>query len=185
MKTIFRNLPNILTVLRMLAVPVFIYFMLENQITIAIIIFMLAALTDIIDGFFARKYDLITTFGKIADPLADKLMQLAALFTLSLKGWIPSIIFWLVLGKELSMILASIYLIKKKYDTSSKWFGKLTSFLLFVAIILTLFRVPEQITTILLWCCVLMAIFTLLMYARNSFKAIKDKESEDENLINN
>lgn len=180
MNIIFKNIPNILTVLRILVVPVFIYFMLENQITLAIIIFIFAALTDIVDGFVARKYDLITTFGKIADPLADKLMQLAALFTLSSKGWIPSIIFWVVLGKELSMIIASIYLIKKKYDTSSKWFGKLTSFLLFVAIILTLFRAPQQITNILFWGCVLMAIFTLLMYGRNYFKAIKDKESEED-----
>ena len=140
-------------------------------------------MTDIVDGFIARKYDLITTFGKIADPLADKLMQLAALYTLSLKGWIPKAIFWVVLAKELLMIIASIYLIKKKYDTSSKWYGKLTSFLLFIAITLTLFRVPSVITNVLFWGCATMAIFTLIMYSRDYFQDVKKTDNADKGVI--
>ena len=179
MSVIFKNIPNILTMLRMAAVPVFVVFMLKDQLSIAVTIFILAELTDVLDGFIARKYNLITPFGKIADPLADKLMQLAALFMFSLKDMIPKIIPWLVFCKELFMLVSGIYLIRKKFDMSSKWFGKLTSVILFVTIMLVFFDVPRQITDVMLWLCVCMAIFAALMYVRNYYR---NKNIKEENL---
>ena len=143
MNNIKKNIPNILTILRMAAVPVFIVFMLKNMIYPAIIIFLLAEITDVLDGFIARRFNLITKFGKIADPLADKMMQLAALFMFSIRDMIPRIIPWLVLFKELFMLISGIYLIRKNFDMSSKWFGKLTSVVLFIAIMLVFFGSPE------------------------------------------
>lgn len=176
MNIIFKNIPNILTILRMAAVPVFVTFMLKDQLSIALVIFLLAEITDVLDGIIARRYNLITPFGKIADPLADKLMQLAALFTFSLKDMIPKVIPWLVFCKELFMLISGIYLIRKKFDMSSKWFGKLTSVILFIAIMLLFFNVPRQITDIIFWICVVMALFAALMYIRNYFKQISSKE---------
>jgi cardiolipin synthase len=120
MNNITKNIPNILTVLRMAAVPVFIVFMLKNMIYPAIIVFLLAEITDVLDGLIARRFNLITKFGKIADPLADKMMQLAALFMFSIRDMIPRIIPWLVLFKELFMLISGIYLIRKNFDMSSK-----------------------------------------------------------------
>ncbi len=178
MNNIKKNIPNILTILRMAAVPVFIVFMLKNMIYPAIIIFLLAEITDVLDGFIARRFNLITKFGKIADPLADKMMQLAALFMFSIRDMIPRIIPWLVLFKELFMLISGIYLIRKNFDMSSKWFGKLTSVVLFIAIMLVFFGVPRNITDVIFWICVAMALFAALMYIRNYFKQIKSTETK-------
>lgn len=178
MNNITKNIPNILTVLRMAAVPVFIVFMLKNMIYPAIIVFLLAEITDVLDGLIARRFNLITKFGKIADPLADKMMQLAALFMFSIKDMIPRIIPWLVLFKELFMLISGIYLIRKNFDMSSKWFGKLTSVILFISIMLVFFGVPRHITDVIFWICVAMALFAALMYIRNYFKQIKSTETK-------
>ena len=162
----------------MAAVPVFIVFMLKNMIYPAIIIFLMAEITDVLDGFIARRFNLITKFGKIADPLADKMMQLAALFMFSIRDMIPRIIPWLVLFKELFMLISGIYLIRKNFDMSSKWFGKLTSVVLFIAIMLVFFGVPRNITDVIFWICVAMALFAALMYIRNYFKQIKSTETK-------
>lgn len=175
MKIIAKSIPNILTLLRVAAVPLFIVLMLNNQFYPAIVVFLLAEITDVLDGIIARRYNFITSFGKIADPVADKLMQLSALFMFSIKDMIPKIIPWLFFGKEFFMLVSGIYLIRKKIDTSSKWFGKLTSVILFIAIMLVFFGVPRSITDTIFWVCVAMALFAALMYIRNYFKFVKQK----------
>ena len=81
------NLPNKLTVLRVIMIPFFVFFMLteyagESSRWIALAIFIIASLTDLLDGKIARKYNLVTNFGKFMDPLADKLLVVAALICL-------------------------------------------------------------------------------------------------------
>ena len=173
MSIILKNIPNILTLLRIACVPVFIILMLNNKIYPAIGIFLLAEITDVLDGIIARRFNLITPFGKIADPVADKLMQLSALFIFSIKDMIPKIIPWLVFSKELFLLLSGLYLTKKKIDMSSKWFGKLTSVILFIAIMMVFLGVPRNITDPIFWLCVAMALFAAIMYIRNYFKQIK------------
>ncbi len=179
MSTFCRNIPNLLTLLRMAAVPVFIVQMLEGKIFAAIIVFLAAEITDVLDGIIARRYNYITLFGKIADPLADKLMQLSALFMLAEKDMILKIIPWLVLLKELFLLISGLYLIRKKVDMSSKWFGKLTSVLLFIAIMMAFFGVPRAITDIMLWICVGMALFAALMYIRNYLRQVRPSYHEE------
>ena len=95
------NLPNMLTIFRILLVPIFVFFMLINPndsfyLTMSLIIFILASLTDAIDGKIARKYNLVTNFGKFLDPIADKILVLAAMVMLvemnKLPAWIPIIV---------------------------------------------------------------------------------------------
>jgi cardiolipin synthase len=173
-----RNIPNILTILRLAAVPVFIFYMKSGKTFEALVIFLAAEITDVLDGVIARRYDLITTFGKVADPFADKLMQLAALFMLADSRMISRTIPWLVLTLDLFMIISGIYVIKKKkkVDVSSKWFGKLTSSLLFITIVLTFFRVMREITDPLLILSAAMAILSVVMYIRNYFRQVKKME---------
>ena len=73
------NLPNALTLLRLLLIPVFVVLMANNRMMPALGVFVFASLTDILDGWIARRYQLVTDFGKLADPLADKLMVLSAI----------------------------------------------------------------------------------------------------------
>ena len=74
MSMIFKHIPNLLTILRVAAVPVFYVLMRDDRITLRYV-FLLAEFTDVLDGIIARKFNLVTPFGKIADPVADKMMQ--------------------------------------------------------------------------------------------------------------
>ena len=90
------NLPNKLTLLRIITIPVFIVVLMMGHGYVATIIFIAAALTDMLDGHIARKYDLVTNFGKLMDPLADKLLVMSALLCLvelgDVAGWMVIVI---------------------------------------------------------------------------------------------
>lgn len=176
MKMIFKNIPNILTLIRLAAVPLFIVVMDRGLVYVGIWVFLLAELTDVLDGIIARKYNLVTPFGRIADPVADKLMQLTALFMLASMDRIVKIIPYLVLLKELFLLVSGLYVMRRKVDMSAKWFGKLTSVLFFVGIMMAFCQVSRQVTDTILWISVGMAIFAFIMYIRNYFRQVKKND---------
>lgn len=94
------NLPNKLTMGRIVAIPVFIVVFLMGYKYAAAIIFILAALTDMLDGHIARKHNLVTNFGKLMDPLADKLLVMSALICLVQVGYVPGWMVVVILGRE-------------------------------------------------------------------------------------
>ena len=94
------NLPNKLTMGRIFAIPVFIVALLMGYRYAAVIIFILASLTDLLDGKIARKYNLVTNFGKLMDPLADKLLVMSALICLVQIGDVPGWMVVVILGRE-------------------------------------------------------------------------------------
>ncbi len=100
------NLPNKLTLFRIFLIPVFIIVMMlntPNKYLIACIIFVIAAITDAMDGHIARKHNLITDFGKFMDPLADKLLVIAALTTMIESGLVPSWMVIIIVSRELTV----------------------------------------------------------------------------------
>ena len=106
------NIPNMLSILRLVMVPVFILvFLIEGeQKTAAAAIFILASATDVLDGYIARKYNMTTKIGQLLDPLADKLMQIAVVVTMLCAKMVP---LWFVLvlaSKELLMIVGGAFL---------------------------------------------------------------------------
>lgn len=94
------NLPNKLTMGRIFAIPVFIVVFLMGYRYAATVIFILAAITDMLDGKIARKYNLVTNFGKLMDPLADKLLVMSALICLAQIGDVPGWMVIIILGRE-------------------------------------------------------------------------------------
>lgn len=90
------------------------YLMLSGKWIPGLTVFILAGLTDIVDGYIARKFQVISNFGKLADPLADKLLHLTALQILSHRGRLPVYFFWILCIKELAMIIGSLFFLKKK-----------------------------------------------------------------------
>ena len=94
------NLPNKLTMGRIFAIPVFIVVFLMDYRYAAAVIFILAALTDMLDGHIARKHNLVTNFGKLMDPLADKLLVMSALICLAQIGDVPGWMVIVILGRE-------------------------------------------------------------------------------------
>ena len=136
-----RHLPNYLTVFRIILVPVFLYFLfltkIPARILIALIIFIVACFTDYLDGMLARKMNIISDFGKLMDPLADKLIVLSALAGLC---WLPPfrvsiVIFFIILVRELVItILREVYQ-KKGVVVPADFFGKLKTVLQMAGII--------------------------------------------------
>ena len=125
------NLPNKLTVLRMAMIPLFLVFMLipSQQFSatylVALLVFALASFTDMLDGRIARKHGLITDFGKLMDPLADKLLVMSALVSFVELGWVPGVVVIVILARE--FLVTSVRLIAAGKGTvlaADKW-GKM------------------------------------------------------------
>lgn len=100
------NLPNILTLLRIIAIPVFLMIYAQDfkgAGIVACLIFILASITDFLDGYLARKYHLVSNFGKIMDPLADKLLVLSTLIALTVDHILPIWVVLIILARELGI----------------------------------------------------------------------------------
>jgi cardiolipin synthase (CMP-forming) len=131
------NIPNILTLFRIFLIPVFIlvfFSNISNSLFIAILIFLIAGFTDILDGHIARKFNLITKFGMVLDPLADKLMLITVLACLSIQGYTSIWILIIVGAKELFMIVSAIFLYNDNTIIPSNLFGKISTFLFYLSI---------------------------------------------------
>ncbi len=125
------NVPNALTIFRIILVPVFLYFAINDYLRASVAVFAVAALTDAADGFLARRFNLKTEFGRKADPFADKLLMVSAYLALSLKGLIP---FWLMLPvvlRDLSFFALFLYLkgTERSIKVRTSWPGKATTVL--------------------------------------------------------
>ena len=166
------NLPNKLTILRMILVPVFVIFMLlpiPFGRILALIVFIAASLTDTAAGYIARKYDLVTDFGKFMDPLADKLLVCAAMICLietnQLPAWIVIVIisrefiisgFRLVAADNGIVIAASMWgkvktvcqmlmIVCLVWDLHLFWFWVLEQILIYLALILTVISLVDYL----------------------------------------
>ena len=173
MNTIAKHIPNILTIIRFILIPVILYFIFTGNYILAFIFFTLSGITDILDGAIARKYNLISTFGKLMDPLADKLTQISVLATLVFKEIIPFWILIIVMLKEFIMIIGASFLYGKDVVVYSKWFGKLATVLFYFAIVFSLINKQFGFTGIwthidmILYCIAIFAtIFSLIMYVK-------------------
>lgn len=167
------NVPNILTTLRFFMVPFFAYYLYMQQYSVSVIIFIIAGITDILDGYIARKKDIVTKWGKLADPLADKLMQLTALVMLTIHKIIPGIFLVIMLIKELTMVAGSIKLYKKdNVVVSANWYGKFATVVFYVAIVVTMvFKIlglngviPSIIVIILILITLFAMIYAFIKY---------------------
>lgn len=174
-----KNIPNILTISRFIFIPVIIISLVKNMYLLAFILLTLSALTDVLDGFIARKYHLITDFGKLMDPLADKATQLSILITLALKQTpngdpiIPIWILFIIILKEVLMIAGASFLYGKDLVVSSKWYGKSTTVIFYVAIVSSLFisyyNIDTRFDTYLYYLGLAMTIFSLIMYFKSFY----------------
>jgi cardiolipin synthase len=163
------NIPNFITLVRFLIIPIFgIYLFYENYL-IAVLLFIFAGITDVLDGYIARKFRMITNFGKIADPLADKLMHITALIILTYLNKISIFIVLIIMAKELLMGFGSLSLYKKgKYVVSANWYGKLSSVVFyFVIITLIIYEKESVIKNIIIWVAVFFALFAFYKYSRD------------------
>jgi CDP-diacylglycerol---glycerol-3-phosphate 3-phosphatidyltransferase len=133
------NIPNVLTVARLLMVPIFGYLVLAIEQTDSVqwasaIVFLIAALTDLVDGVWARRYGLVTNFGKIADPIADKALIGTALIALSVQGEIAWWVTGIIIFREVAITLMRFWVIKHGVIPASRG-GKVKTVSQIIAIV--------------------------------------------------
>ena len=156
------NIPNILTVLRLLSVYPLIIFILEEQFFLALGIFFLAGISDFLDGFLARKFSWQSRFGQIADPVADKTLVVATIISLGSIDLIENWFMFMVLGRDLFIIVGVVlanYLID--YQVAPNYLGKLnTAILLLLVGIILIDAVGFLVTDIAIYWISILFIFT-------------------------
>ena len=142
------NLPNILTLIRMVLVPVFVFvfYKEEGMRGYSALIFIIASLTDVLDGYLARKLNASTRWGQLMDPLADKCMQLAVILTLFSVELVPFWFIGILVFKELMLICGSIFLYSKKTYVKANHTGKLNTVFLFLVMTLLLLYPSMNVT---------------------------------------
>lgn len=149
------NTANKLTILRVILIPVFVVFLLYDFVPfhslVAAGIFVLASATDWLDGHIARKYNQITNFGKIVDPLADKLLVAAALIGLVELGTVSSWVAIIILSREFIITGIRIAAASEGVVIAASWWGKIKTTLQFVAIVAALVFGPGLWIDIAMW----------------------------------
>lgn len=174
------NLPNKLTTLRVILVPVFVALLLaqrgENYSLriAALVVFIIASLTDLADGKIARKYNLVTDFGKFMDPLADKLLVCSALICLIELGEIPAWIVVVIIGRE--FIISGFRLVASDNGVviAASYWGKFKTTFQMFAIIMMILDIPSMrlVTQALIWIALALTIISLVDYIVKNYKIL-------------
>lgn len=175
------NVPNVLTMLRMLLIPVFVALYVAGHTKLALITFIVASLTDLLDGYIARKYHLITNFGKLMDPLADKLMVCTALICQGVQGIIPWWAIVIVMVKELLMVFGAWFMLKNNVVVYSNMLGKVAMCAFVAALVLSFFHAEFialgfPLDSIILYIAVALTLLALVGYTRAGIKTLQAKK---------
>lgn len=176
------NLPNKLTVLRVIMIPFFVFFLLyqggENTTfrMISLVLFIVASLTDLLDGKIARKYNLVTNFGKFMDPLADKLLVCSALICLIELGQLPAWMVIIIISRE--FIISGFRLVASDNGVviAASYWGKFKTTFQMVAVVLLILNIPalSLITNICVWVALALTIISLIDYIAKNFRILTE-----------
>lgn len=178
------NTPNKLTLIRILMVPIYIWCLYMDFNIAAIVVFVVASFTDYLDGHLARKHGLVTTFGKLMDPLADKILTISALVCFLeldvrfLSGWMVVVI----IARELIVTGIRLIALDEKKVIAASWWGKSKTVSQMVAIImLMLDRIIKldvgivSLTGIAVWAMVILTVYSGFDYIKKNFSLFKFK----------
>ena len=170
------NLPNKLTIFRVILIPFFIIALLVPGIPagnwIALAIFIVASLTDLLDGKIARKYNLVTNFGKFMDPLADKLLVCSALICLVELSRIPSWMVVIIIAREFTISGFRLIAADNGVVIAASYWGKFKTTFQMIAVCLMIANIPvlSLLTTVITWIAVILTVVSLVDYL------VKNKE---------
>ena len=164
------KLPNYITFLRILLIPVYLYYFVQGNISAAAVFFTFSVITDFLDGYIARKYNLESKIGKLLDPLADKLTIVSILLVLIYLNIIPRFISYIILARELFILLSGIitYIFGLNFINPS-FIGKFSMALLYSAIALKLLDI-NYFGNILFYIVIPINIISALDYSIRAYK---------------
>lgn len=178
------TIPNFLSLVRLALIPLFIWlYSVKGSYAWAVAVLAISGISDILDGWIARKFDMISDFGKVLDPAADKLTQLALIVCLCFRY--PQIwgLLALFVVKELTMgILGLVVVLKTKYVPSARWFGKACTAVLEGSMgLLILFpMLPETVAYFLMALSTLMLLFSFIQYIIMDIRLLRRGVQPDE-----
>lgn len=176
------NLPNKLTILRVIMIPFFVLALLynggENQTLryVAAAIFIIASLTDMLDGKIARKYNLVTNFGKFMDPLADKLLVCSALICLVELKELPAWMVIVIISRE--FIISGFRLVASDNGVviAASYWGKFKTTFQMIAVVLLIVGIPalSMVTTAVVWIALILTVISLVDYIAKNVSVLKE-----------
>ena len=166
------NLPNKLTILRVIMIPFFVAALLydgganQNMRYVAAALFIIASLTDMLDGKIARKYNLVTNFGKFMDPLADKLLVCSALICMIELCELPAWMVIIIISRE--FIISGFRLVASDNGVviAASYWGKFKTTFQMIGVVLLIFNIPalSTLTTIIVWIALALTVISLVDY---------------------
>ncbi len=172
------TIPNLLSLLRLLMIPVFAWLYLNGYEAWTAAVLILSGLTDVVDGYIARHFNQVSDFGKALDPVADKLTQ--AMMLLCLITRYPSMIVPLVLlaVKETFAAVSGLIVIKRTGRVlGAEWHGKVTTMMLYAMMIIHVLwqDIPQWASNVFNVGCIMMMLISLVLYAQRNIRAIRSK----------
>ena len=179
------NLPNKLTLFRVILIPFFVAFLLINPASatfrlIAVAIFIVASLTDMLDGKIARKYNLVTNFGKFMDPLADKLLVCSAMICLVATEQLPAWIVIIIVAREFIISGFRLIAVENGVVIAANYWGKFkTVFQMIMIIVLVVnfdFAVWYILGQILIWISLALTVISLVVYIAQNKEVLKEQK---------
>jgi len=160
-------IPNSLSFFRIILIPLFVWYMVQDKTLAAAITLAVSGLTDFLDGWLARRFNWISQFGKMLDPMADKLTQVTVCLVMVIKLQQYWYFFLILFLKELLMLVLGGYLVKKGVKLEgAKFFGKVTTTVFYISMIFIVFipTMPNQMVVFLLSLTTICAIISAFMY---------------------
>ena len=179
------NLPNKLTLFRVILIPFFVFFLLAPYFEgygnyTAVAIFIVASITDFLDGKIARKYNLVTNFGKFMDPLADKLLVSSALICLVALNKIPAWVVIVIIARE--FIISGFRLVAADNGVviAASYWGKFKTAFQMVTVIVLILNIPGEvfavIGTVLIYISLVLTVISLIDYIAKNKDVLKDQK---------
>ena len=174
------TIPNILSFFRIILIPIIVYFYCVIQSPFwALMFILLSTLTDMVDGFIARRYDMMTDFGKFIDPVADKATQGAILICLGFRFKLMLLPLILMLIKEVILLSSRVYLFKKTEKIlGARWHGKLNTTILYIMICMHViwFNIDGIISNISIYICAGSMLFSAILYFIETLRHLDSKK---------
>ena len=177
-----RNLPNILTLIRILLLPFFATTLIYGDYQYALVIFLTASVTDLLDGFVARMQKQITIFGSILDPVADKFLLITSFIIMSVYGWIPKWLTIIVISRDLIVVTGwlILFFVTHNQKVEPSILGKTVSILQFLLIgTILLLRNINDYSSVPGSFFILVAVLTSVSGIQYIYKGLKIANSED------
>ena len=170
------TIPNLLSFLRLCMIPLIIWlYCAQKNYVLTAVVLVLSGLTDTIDGFIARRFNMVTDLGKALDPIADKLTQASVMFCLLTRFQMMLVPLLLLIFKEVCSGIMSLFVIKKTGKVcGADWHGKVCAWLLYAMMFLHIvwFDIPREWSTVLISICVIMMTVSFGLYMIRNYKML-------------